>query len=92
MKSKPKFCVSEEVAVRGTYASDYDIDRTEVIAVKYVEEGESTLGFPGWRYKTAHQPDMSRSWVEESLRKIPPKDRTNLLKGIWELPVSGAAL
>ena len=84
--NNPKFCVGEEVMVRGIVTSDYDTNKTEVIESKYfnglsvvrVDGGES---FDGWRYKTAHQPDKSLWWREGSLRKL-PKRKENSFKSI----------
>ena len=75
----PKFCVGEEVMIRSQYAPEYNTDRTEVVSAIYREAPGINTGHIGWWYKTAHQPDKRKSWVESSLRKLPPDE----IKG-WE--------
>jgi len=84
--NNPKFCVGEEVAVRGMLTSSFDIYRTEVIRSKYVESGtmvdiDGNDAPSGWRYQTAHQTDMARWWREESLHKL-PKDNGNSFESL----------
>lgn len=79
-KPKPKFCVGEEVMVRGIFTSEYDIDCTEVTFSEYIDMEYLNLVTgkicpPGWRYGVAHVDLEVSGFVEESLRKIPPKDR-----------------
>jgi len=81
---QPKFCVGEEVMVRGETTSEYDIDRTEVIYSRYTAAHQSSLGVEGYKYKTAHQPDMNRTWLEGSLRKLPPEDRVGFEDCEWQ--------
>lgn len=74
----PKFCVGEEVAVYGLLTNKYDIDKTEVTKSRYFNEGTTgndvgAKPIAGWRYQTAHQPDMSRWWREASLVKLPKR-------------------
>ncbi len=74
MRTLPKFSVGETVAVYGVFTNQYDTDSTIVTDVNYFEEGimQNDVGAKsesGWRYKTAHQPDKSRWWREESLVK-----------------------
>jgi len=78
----PKFCVGEEVKVRGTLTSAYDTDRTEVIKAKW-RVGVKTR-YVGWFYQTAHQPDLTKWWMEPSLHKLPPSERTSWKDCIWQ--------
>ena len=74
MIPRPKFVVGENVMVRSIIVSDYDIDKTEVIAAEYFDGliviNDYRRRYTGWRYKTEHQPDKSKWWLEESLVKI----------------------
>lgn len=80
--NRPKFCVGEEVAIRGVSVSLYDTDKTEVTKSRYFNEGETRDrstgkdGPSGWRYQTEHQPDKTGWWKEPSLVKLPP-DQNN---------------
>ena len=76
MIPKQKFMVGEAVAVYGVVSSEFDTERTEVIDAIYAHGNEMiNCGYgpastDGWRYKTAHQPDKSKWWVEDSLVKL----------------------
>lgn len=85
---RPKFCVGEEVRVRSIYAPEHNTDRTEVIAAKWA--AGVVTGFYGWFYKTAHQPDMNKWWIEPSLEKIPPEERLDWAECEWQPSVEHA--
>ena len=78
--STPKFCVGEEVMVRGVNTSDYDTDRTEITrSIRCIGYRDGPMnGHIGWYYQTAHQPNSQLWWLEDSLRKIPPSERISI--------------
>ena len=76
-----KFCVGEEVCVRGVTTNKFDIDRVEVVQAKYHRIGDLITPnyrctIEGWKYKTAHLiSDEPHKWfLENSLHKLPPKN------------------
>jgi len=84
MKTRPKFCVGEEVGV--TCFNKPNIPRTEITKAMWREnklmyrgiDGGEVYRYTGWVYLTRDtSPDkISR---EEDIRKLPPEDRLS-----WE--------
>jgi len=76
---RPRFCVGEQVCVRGILVNKFDIDCAEVIEAKYFNHSDLINGqicrIPGWKYKTDHMPDTEKDkwFLEESLKKLPPR-------------------
>ena len=85
-RENPKFCVGEEVMIRGQYSSDHDIDKTEVICLNFHNKGDGIRHpeYCGWTYQTRHQPDMTLWWHEGSLKKLPPEQRTSWEDCAWQ--------
>ena len=83
----PKFCVGEEVAIDSKIAPEYNTDRTEVIYAEYREAHQGSLGIAGWKYKTAHQPDKTKEFLESSLRKIKPDESVSFKELLNELNI-----
>jgi len=84
-KPKPKFCVGEEVSVKGFYDPSIRCDKTEVTSKIYVSSVNALTkerNGKGWGYKTAHTGD--NIWMaENSLSKLPPEDRTQWSDCEW---------
>lgn len=85
MSKLAKFFVGQEVMVESKRCPQYNTKRTEVVYSHYISAGLTTdHSYRGWVYKTAHQPEMDKVWVEESLKPIPPDSRTSWEDCIWQ--------
>ena len=85
METPAKFIVGEEVMVVSKTMPQHNTGKTEVVHSQYICSGLKTNhSYRGWVYKTAHQPDMSKIWMEDSLKKIPPNTLTSWENCVWQ--------
>jgi len=82
-KPKPKFCVGEEVMIRSSISTSRNVDRTEILRMKYGSGYEITNRdkiFHYWMYWTD---SIEIPFGEPALRKLPPEDRTQWSDCEW---------
>ena len=79
-KPRPKFCVGEEVALVSKNNPQKNSERTEITNRIF---GNGVVRATGERIENGHFYQLSHTadsyWGEQSLRKLPPEDRTS-----WE--------
>jgi len=74
MNPRPKFCVGEEVIIQAINVTEYNGQTHEILRIEWWGHGVETLDGeflpPGYVYFTTSD---ELSWVESTLRKLPPK-------------------